>query len=478
MAQMYIDGKWLDADSTETYAVTNPATGEEIDRVPDAGRAETARAIEAAQRAFVEWRKLTPFQRSAYLSRVHRLMLERKDHLAQVLTLEQGKPLAEAKAEILYAADFVQIYAEEAKRIYGETVPSPIPAQRLMVLRQPVGVVGAITPWNYPSAMVTRKVAPALAAGCTVVVKPAEQTPLSAIELFKIFADAGLPAGTVNLVTTNRPAEVGGELLENPVVRKITFTGSTEVGRVLMRGAADQIKRVSLELGGHAPFIVFEDADLDRAVKGAALAKFQTTGQACVCANRVYVHRSVLEEFTQKLAARVRKMKVGPGTQEGVSIGPLIDEAAYAKVHGHVQDAVSRGAQVVCGGGRVTEGGLDRGYFYAPTIIAGVTPDFRIYQEETFGPVAPIIPFDTEEEALALANNSPFGLAAYAYTRDLARSMRVLEGLEYGLVGINDINPGVAQAPFGGWKQSGLGREGGKWGLEEFLETKVAALTI
>jgi succinate-semialdehyde dehydrogenase/glutarate-semialdehyde dehydrogenase len=475
---MYIDGQWTKAKSDTVFDVFNPATGDKLGAVPDGGREDAARAIDAAGRAFQTWSRLTAYRRSSYLYDAHRLMIERREQLARVMTAEQGKPLKAARNEVQYGADFLLWYAEEAKRIYGETIPAPRPDQRFIVMHQPVGVVGAVTPWNYPVSMITRKAAPALAAGCTIVLKPAEATPLCAVEIFKIFDEVGLPGGVANLVTARDPAPIGEEFLANPLVRKLTFTGSTAVGKLLARGAARQMKRISLELGGHAPFIVFDDVDPVYAAKGAMLVKFLNTGQACISPNRIFVQRSIIDAFVAEAQARVSRMQAGSGLEAGVSIGPLVGPAALDKVQRQVDNALDLGATLVCGGRRLTEAGLDRGYFFAPTILKDVSDRMQIYREETFGPVAPIIAFDTEEDVLAMANDTVYGLASYLYTRDISRAMRVFEQLRFGIVGINDINPTAAAAPFGGMKESGLGREGGREGISEYLETKLGGFSV
>ena len=475
---MLVAGEWAEARSGETFEVINPANGDVIQAIPNGGREEASRAIDAAYDAFPAWAAATAYDRSATLYRAWQLMIERKDHLAHTMTEEQGKPLRAATTEVQYAADFLLWFAEEAKRVYGETIPSSRPDQRFIVMHQPVGVVAAITPWNYPVSMITRKVGPALAAGCTVVLKPAEATPLCAIETFKVLEEAGVPKGVINLVTAENPAPVGEEFVTNPKVAKLTFTGSTVVGKMLAGKAAANMKRVSCELGGHAPFMVFSDANPVHAAKGAQLVKFLNTGQACISPNRIYVSDKLVDDFVGTLAERVSKMRAGSGFEEGVTIGPLVNEAAVAKVETHVNDANSHGAEIVCGGSRLTDGNLSKGHFFAPTVINGITPDMRIYQEETFGPVAPIISFSDETEALALANDTHYGLAAYVYTRDIARAMRMFEGLNFGIIGINDINPASAAAPFGGMKDSGLGREGSREGIAEYLETKVGGFSI
>ena len=475
---MYIDGQWTQAKSDAAFDVFNPATNDKISQVPDGGREDAARAIEAADRAFLTWSRLTAYQRSKYLYEAHRLMIARREQLARVMTEEQGKPLKAARNEVQYGADFLLWYAEEAKRIYGETIPAPRPDQRFIVLRQPVGVVAAITPWNYPMSMITRKVAPALAAGCTVVLKPAEATPLCAVEIFKLFEKAKIPAGVVNLVTARDPVPIGETFITDPLVRKITFTGSTQVGKILAKKAAEQVKLVSLELGGHAPFIVFDDADPVYAAKGAKLVKFLNTGQACISPNRIFVHRSIVDPFVEEFKNRVSEMRAGSGFEQGVSIGPLVNSAALEKVDRQVADALDKGATLVCGGHRMMDNNLDKGYFYAPTILKDVTPDMLIYRQETFGPVAPIIAFDTQEEVLEMANDTHYGLAAYVYTANLSRAMRMFEGLHFGIIGINDINPTAAAAPFGGMKESGLGREGGREGIAEYLETKLGGFSV
>jgi succinate-semialdehyde dehydrogenase/glutarate-semialdehyde dehydrogenase len=475
---LYVDGEWRGSHSGSSFEVINPATGESIGDVADGNREDTAEAILAAAVAFSGWSRLTAFQRSEYLYRAYQLMMERKEALARLMTEEQGKPLKASRNEVQYAADFFLWYAEEAKRIYGDILPAPRSDQRFMVLRQPVGVVAAITPWNYPVSMITRKVAPALAAGCTIVVKPAEQTPLCAMEVFNVIHDAGIPAGVANLVPTSDPVPVGDEFVTNPKVAKLTFTGSTEVGTMLAGRAAAAMKRLSLELGGHAPFIVFEDADPGYAAKGASLVKFLNTGQACISPNRIYVHKSIAPAFMDVLEERVRRLRAGNGLDEGISIGPLVDAPSLEKVDRQVKDAVAKGALVRTGGSRLLENGLDRGFFYAPTVLTRVTREMEIYSNETFGPVAPVIEFDNEDEVLALANDTNYGLAAYVYTQNLGRAMRMFEGLDYGIVGINDINPTAAAAPFGGMKHSGLGREGGREGISEFLETKLGGFSI
>lgn len=460
----------------KTFEVRNPATGELLDRVLDAGAEETAAAINAAAHAFPTWSQLPAKERAGFLFRVRDLMLQRQEALARTLTIEEGKPIREARGEIGYAADFLGFFAEECQRNLGEVLPAHGPGKRLMTIKQPVGVAGLITIWNFPAAGITRPLGAALAAGCTAVVKPAEQTPLSAIAIFKLFEEAGLPPGVANLVTTSDPGPVGQELLTNPLVRKLSFTGSLEVGRQLMRGAAEQVKRISLELGGHAPFVVFEDADIEAAARGAVASKFRNAGQTCVALNRIYVHESVLDDFTSRIVELVKALKVGNPLNETVQIGPLINEAGLQKTDEHVKDAVARGAKLLLGARRRTDGALANGFFYEPTVLAGVSRDMRIMREETFGPVAPIMAFATEEEVIAAANESTAGLAAFFYTRDRARATRVAERLEYGIVGVNDPLPGAAHVPFGGVKQSGFGKEGGRLGLEEFLNTKVISI--
>jgi succinate-semialdehyde dehydrogenase/glutarate-semialdehyde dehydrogenase len=465
--QCYINGSWGDADDGKTIDVTNPATGEKLGTVPKMGRSETRRAVEAAQAAFPAWRAKTARDRSVILRRWYDLMMENQEDLAILMTLEQGKPLAESRGEIAYAASFIEWFAEEGKRIYGDTIPQHQSDKRIVVLKEPIGVVAAITPWNFPSAMITRKAGPALASGCTVVLKPASYTPYSALALAELAERAGVPKGAFNVVTGSAGA-IGGELTANPVVRKLTFTGSTEIGKVLMQQCAGTVKKMSLELGGNAPFIVFDDADLDAAVAGTIASKYRNSGQTCVCTNRLLVQDGVYETFAGKLAREVEKLRVGNGLSEGAQQGPLIDPAAVAKVEEHIADAVGRGARVVTGGKRHALGGT----FFQPTLLADVTSDMAVAREETFGPLAPLFRFSTEEEAIRMANDTEFGLAAYFYTRDHARTWRVSEGLEYGIVGINTGIISTEVAPFGGMKESGIGREGSKYGIEEFLEIK------
>lgn len=476
--RLYINGVWREAAGGNSFPVINPASGEVIIQVADATASDAELAVKAAADAFPSWSRQTARTRSDLLYKWYQLIMQHADELAMLMTAEQGKPLKEARGEVVYGADFILWYAEEAKRVYGDTIPASTTNKRIQVIHQPVGPVVAITPWNFPAAMITRKIAPALAAGCTVIVKPSEETPLTALRLVQLAEEAGFPAGVINLIVSQNPQEVSKVLLESREVRKITFTGSTEVGKLLMRQAADTVKRVSLELGGHAPFIVFADADLDKAVEGVMASKFRNAGQTCVCANRIYVEESVMEAFTDKFRQKVESLKIGHGHEEGVEIGPLINREAVEKVERHVQDAVQKGAQLISGGQRMQEGVYTHGHFYQPTILAGVTSDMVISSEETFGPVAPVYSFRTEEEVLAMANHADYGLAAYMFTNDLGRSIRMSENLEFGIVGINDPLPAVAQAPFGGYKQSGLGREGGKYGLEEFLETKYVSIQI
>ncbi|MQM32603.1 MAG: succinate-semialdehyde dehydrogenase (NADP(+)) [Candidatus Accumulibacter phosphatis] len=463
----YIDGRWEAADDGRTLAVIDPATGAAIADVPLMTAVETVRAIDAAAVALPEWRAKTAKERAAALRRWFDLILENTEDLAQLMTAESGKPIVEARGEVGYGASFVEWFAEEGKRAYGESIPSPAADRRLLTIRQPIGVCAAITPWNFPLAMITRKVAPALAAGCTVVVKPAEQTPLTALALARLAHDAELPAGVFNVLTGD-PKTIGATLTASPVIRKLSFTGSTEVGRLLMAQSAPTIKKLSLELGGNAPFIVFDDADVDAAVEGALIAKYRNTGQTCVCANRFLVQDGVYDAFVAKLARRVQSLRVGPGSDEGVTQGPLIDEAALSKVQAHIEDALRKGARVVTGGSRHQRGGT----FFEPTVLADVSSDMRVAQEETFGPVAPVFRFADEAEAVHMANDTEFGLAAYFYSRDVARCLRVGEALEYGMIGINTGLISNEVAPFGGVKQSGLGREGSKHGLDEYLEIK------
>ena len=459
----YIDGQWVGGKSD--IDVTNPVDDSVIGSVPKLGSAETKTAIEAAQRAQKEWARKPAKERAGILRKWFNLMMENQEDLAQIMTAEQGKPLAESRGEVAYGASFIEFFAEEAKRIYGETIPSPWPNGRMIVIKQPVGVVAAITPWNFPNAMITRKAGPALAAGCTFVCKPATETPLSALALAELAGRAGIPPGVFSVITGSS-REIGAEMTSNPIVRALTFTGSTEVGRVLMAQCAPTIKKVGLELGGNAPFIVFDDADLDAAVQGAMMSKYRNAGQTCVCANRLLVQEGVYDTFADKLAEAVKKLKVGDGVEAGVTTGPLINKAAVAKVQEHIDDAVKKGGTVVVGGHALG------GNFFEPTLIRDVTPDMAVAREETFGPVAPLFRFKTEEEAIAMANDTEFGLACYFYTRDIGRVWRVAEGLEYGMVGINEGIISTAEAPFGGVKESGLGREGSHHGVEEYLELK------
>ncbi|MBB6218780.1 succinate-semialdehyde dehydrogenase/glutarate-semialdehyde dehydrogenase [Anaerosolibacter carboniphilus] len=475
---LYINGEWMQLEELNKIDVINPGTGDIVGTVPNGGEKEAQLAIEAAVQAFEPWAALPANERGNYLKKLYELILEEKEELTRIMTLEQGKPLQEALGEVLYAASFVEWYGEEAKRIYGETIPAWKENKRIMVLKQPIGVVAAITPWNFPAAMVTRKLAPALAAGCTVILKPATQTPLTAMKLFELFEKAGFPKGTVNVVTGSASA-IGKAFMEDRRVRKITFTGSTEVGKVLMKQSVNTVKRVSMELGGHAPFIVFDDADLDKAVEGAAASKFRNCGQVCVASNRFYVQENVVEAFIEKLRNKLKHYKVGYGLEEGVNIGPLIDKKGYEKVNQHIEDAVSKGAKIEVGGkGYHGIEAEDAGYFFEPTVLSHVTEDMLIMKEETFGPVMPIVTFKDEEEAIRAANNTVYGLAAYLFTESLSRGIRVSERLEYGIVGLNDGLPSTAQAPFGGFKESGLGREGGHHGLEAFLETKYISMGI
>lgn len=463
----YINGAWVAADSGKTFPVFNPATGKTIAEVPDLGVAEIERAIAAAHQAFGPWAAKTALERADILRRWYDLMLTEKDELAALMTAEQGKPLAEARGEVIYGANFMRWFSEEARRSYGDIIPSHRRDARIAVLKQPVGVVTAVTPWNFPIAMITRKAGPALAAGCTIILKPSEETPLCALALADIAERAGVPAGVFNVVTGDAPTVVG-TLLKSPIVRKLSFTGSTEIGKLLMRQSADTVKRVSLELGGNAPLIVFDDADLDMAVKGALASKYRNVGQTCVCANRILVQDGIYDRFAAKLVEAVQKMKVAPGTEDGAELGPLINAEAVAKVESHVSDAKAKGARIATGGKPHALGGL----FYEPTVILDATTDMRFTTEETFGPVAPLYRFKDEKEAIALANASEFGLAAYFFTANLARAWRVAEALESGIVGVNEGVISTEVAPFGGVKQSGIGREGAYYGLEDYLEVK------
>ena len=469
--QCYIDGAWVDADGRGTIPVENPANGERLGTVPKMGASETRRAIEAAERAWPAWRAKTAKERAGILRKWFELMMANQEDLAQLMTAEQGKPLTESRGEIAYAGSFIEWFAEEGKRIYGDTIPSHGADKRIVVLKQPIGVCGAITPWNFPAAMITRKAGPALASGCTMVLKPASQTPFSALALCELAERAGVPKGVFSCVTGSAK-EIGGEITGNPIVRKVTFTGSTEIGKLLMAQCAGTVKKTSMELGGNAPFIVFDDADLDAAIKGAIASKYRNAGQTCVCANRILVQDGIYDAFAKKLAEAVGAMKVGDGAAPGTTIGPLIDMKAVEKVEQHIADALKKGAKIVVGGKRHAMGGS----FFQPTVLADVTTDMMVTREETFGPVAPLFRFKTDAEAITMANDTEFGLAAYFYSRDIGRIWRVAEALEYGIVGINEGIISTEIAPFGGVKESGIGREGSKYGIEEFLEVKYLCL--
>ncbi|MDF7676238.1 NAD-dependent succinate-semialdehyde dehydrogenase [Neisseriaceae bacterium ESL0693] len=469
--QCYINGTWLDADNKGVIAVTNPATGEHIADVPNMNSAEATRAVAAAQAALKPWQAKTAKERSVLLRRWFDLMMQHQDDLAKILTLEQGKPLAEAKGEIAYGASYLEWYAEEAKRIYGDTIPAPANDKRIVVLKQPIGVCAAITPWNFPNAMITRKIAPALAAGCTFVIRPASQTPLSALAIAQLAEEAGIPAGVVNVITGSSTA-IGKVLTEDDRVKKFSFTGSTEVGRQLIAQCAGTVKKVSMELGGNAPFIVFNDADIDAAVEGAMISKFRNAGQTCVCTNRFYVQSGVYDQFVQKLSQAVQQLHIGNGLDQQTTVGPLIDASAISKVQQHINDAVSKGAEIVTGGAVAAQGDL----FFQPTVLKNVTQEMHVAKEETFGPLAPVFRFDNEEEVIQWANDTEFGLAAYFYSRDIGRIVRTSEQLEYGMVAINTGLLSNEAAPFGGVKQSGLGREGSRYGIEDYLEIKYLLL--
>ena len=474
VTKAYVAGQWIDADDGTTFPVTNPARGDVICHLPNLGRAETARAIDAAQKAMKDWATRTGKERAAVMRKWYDLMMANVDDLGKILTAEMGKPLAEAKGEVAYGASFIEWFGEEAKRVYGETIPGHQRDKRITVIKQPIGVVGSITPWNFPNAMIARKVGPALAAGCGFVARPAAETPLSALAMALLGERAGLPAGIFSVITSIRSSDIGKEFCENHAVRKLTFTGSTEVGRILLRQAAEQVMKCSMELGGNAPFIVFDDADLDAAVAGAMVSKFRNNGQTCVCANRIYVQAGVYDAFAKKLGEAVAKTKVGDGLSEDVTFGPLINDKAVIKVEEHIADALSKGAKVETGGHRHALGGS----FFEPTILTGVTTDMLVTNEETFGPLAPLFKFDTEEEVVELANATIFGLASYFYARDIGRITRVQEALEYGMVGVNTGLISTEVAPFGGVKQSGLGREGSHHGMEDYLEMKYICLSV
>jgi succinate-semialdehyde dehydrogenase / glutarate-semialdehyde dehydrogenase len=463
----YVNGEWIAADSSQTIDVTNPATGDVLGTIPKMGADETRRAIEAANAAYPAWRAKTAKERATILRKWFDLMMENQEDLAKMMTAEQGKPFKESMGEIVYAASFIEWFAEEGKRVYGDTIPQHAPGKRIVVTKEPIGVCAAITPWNFPAAMITRKCGPALAAGCTMVVKPATATPYSALALAELAERAGVPAGVFSVVTGSSGA-IGGEMTSNPIIRKLTFTGSTEIGKLLMEQCAGTVKKTSMELGGNAPFIVFNDADIDEAVLGAMASKFRNTGQTCVCANRLLVQDGVYDEFSKKLAAAVEEMRVGDGLKGETEQGPMIDMAAVEKVEEHIEDAVAKGAKVISGGSRHDLGGT----FFQPTVLAEVNTDMKVTKEETFGPVAPLYRFETEEQALQMANDTEFGLAAYFYSRDIGRVWRVMEGLEYGIVGVNEGIISTEVAPFGGMKESGTGREGSKYGIEDYLEIK------
>lgn len=473
----YINGKWISSSNGNVIEVTNPATLEVIATVPKCGQEEARSAVEAAAQAFPEWRERSAYERSELLFKWYSLIMDNKDTIARTMTLEQGKPLSEAEGETVYAAQFIQWYAEEAKRVYGETIPASSADKRIFVARQPVGVVAAITPWNFPAAMITRKAGPALAAGCPIIIKPASQTPLTALLLAKFVEEAGFPPGVFNVITGSAK-EINKVFMEEERVRKVTFTGSTEVGKEIMKGAADTMKKLSLELGGHAPVIVLNDADAKLAARQTVLSKFRNAGQTCVCANRIYVQDRIYDTFEKELAAETAKLKVGNGLEESITIGPLIDQDGFRKVEEHVKDAVSHGARIITGGQAAESAGSSNGYFFEPTILSGVTSEMRILHEETFGPVAPLIRFQDEAEAVRQANDSPYGLAAYLFTANINHAVRIAEQLEFGIIGINDGAPSSVQAPFGGFKQSGLGREGGHHGLDEYLEVKYISLGL
>ena len=471
-SRAFLAGEWVDAPDGATFDVKNPARGDVIAKVADLGRDDVSRAIDAAESAMKEWAARPAKERAQIMRRWYDLMMENQDDLGRIMTAEQGKPLAEAKGEVAYGASFIEWFGEEAKRVYGETIPGHQADKRLTVIRQPIGVVGSITPWNFPNAMIARKAAPALAAGCGFVARPAAETPLSALAMAVLGERAGLPKGILSVVTSSRSSDVGKEFCENPKVRKLTFTGSTEVGRILLRQAADQVMKCSMELGGNAPFIVFDDADLDAAVEGAMASKFRNNGQTCVCANRIYVQAGVYDQFAEKLAAAVSKLKVGDGLEDGVTTGPLINQDAVEKVQEHIRDITEGGGQILAGGKPI------EGLFFEPTVVTGVTDSMKVATEETFGPLAPLFKFDTEDEVVAKANDTIFGLASYFYARDIGRITRVQEALEYGIVGVNTGLISTEVAPFGGVKQSGLGREGSRHGMEDYLEMKYICLSV
>lgn len=472
--ELFVNGEWLGSLESGTFDIKNPSTEEIIAKAPKGGKKETQAAIDAANKAFPQWAKLTASERADYMLKLRDLMIEHTDELGAIMSMEMGKAYTEAKGEVAYAASFLTWYAEEGKRIYGETIPASVPNKRLFVIKQPVGVVAAITPWNFPLGMLTRKLGPAMAAGCTGIVKPASQTTLSALAFARLAEMAGIPKGVINVVAGST-GEISDELFSNPVVKKISFTGSTEIGKELVVKSAPQLKKLSLELGGHAPFIVFEDADIEKAAEGALASKFRNTGQTCVCANRIYVHKNIKDEFTQAFVAKAKQLKVGNSLDESVQIGPLVNKSGLNKVIEHVEDAVEKGAKVMCGGKTVD---FEHGYFYEPTILADVTKEMKIMGEETFGPVAPITTFEHDEEVIQEANDTEYGLAAYLYTSNISRAVQVSEALNFGIVGLNDAMPGVAQAPFGGMNQSGYGREGGHQGIRDYLEEKYISLGI